>query len=58
MQKELAEFNVKLVNEPIVIDNNIITSYCPSTVSGVTFALLEKLTSKEERDIVKEAMFF
>lgn len=57
-QKELAGFNVKVVNEPIVIDNNIITSYCPSTASGVAFALLEKLTSKEEMDIVKEAMGF
>lgn len=57
-QKQLAEFNVKVVNKPIVIDNNIITSYCPSTASGVAFALLEKLTSKEEMDIVKEAMGF
>lgn len=41
-----------MVNEPIVIDNNIITFYCLSTASGVAFALLEKLMSKEEVDIV------
>ena len=57
-QKQLAEFNVEVINEPIVIDNNIITSYCPSTASGVAFALLEKLTSKEEMEIVKKAMGF
>lgn len=57
-QKQLAEFNVQVVNEPIVIDNNVITSYCPSTASGVAFALLEKLTSKDEMEIVKKAMGF
>lgn len=57
-QKQLAEFGVNVVNEPIVIDNNIITSYCPSTASGVAFALLEKLTSKEKMKVVKNAMGF
>ncbi|WP_434799285.1 DJ-1/PfpI family protein [Terrisporobacter vanillatitrophus] len=57
-QKQLAEFGVNVQNEPIVIDNNIITSYCPSTASGVAFALLEKLTSKEEMNVVKKAMGF
>lgn len=57
-QKQLAEFSVEVVNEPIVIDNNIITSYSPSTASGVAFALLEKLTSKEEMEVVKESMGF
>jgi len=33
-----------VVNEPIVIDRNIITSYCPETALGVAFKLLEKLT--------------
>lgn len=57
-QKQLREFGVNVVNEPIVIDNNIITSYCPQTASGVAFALLEKLTSKEKMEIVKTAMGF
>jgi 4-methyl-5(b-hydroxyethyl)-thiazole monophosphate biosynthesis len=57
-QKQLAEFNVDIVNEPIVIDKNIITSYCPSTATGVAFKLLELLTSKEEMEVVKQAMGF
>lgn len=57
-QKELAAFGVDVVNEPIVIDKNVITSYCPETASGVAFKLLEMLTSKEEMEIVKKAMGF
>jgi 4-methyl-5(b-hydroxyethyl)-thiazole monophosphate biosynthesis len=57
-QKQLAEFLVDVVNEPIVIDRNIITSYCPETASGVAFKLLELLTSKEQMEVVKKAMGF
>ena len=57
-QAQLREFNVNVINEPIVTDNNIITSSCPATASGVGFLLLEKLTSKEEMEIVKKAMGF
>lgn len=57
-QKQLAEFSVDVVNEPIVIDKNIITSYCPETASEVAFKLLELLTSKEQMEIVKKAMGF
>ncbi|EGW36921.1 DJ-1/PfpI family protein [Desulfosporosinus sp. OT] len=57
-QKQLAEFLVDVVNEPIVIDKNIITSYCPETASGVAFKLLELLTSKEQTEVVKKAMGF
>lgn len=57
-QKQLAEFSVDVVNEPIVIDRNIITSYCPETASKVAFKLLELLTSKEQTEIVKKAMGF
>jgi protein deglycase len=57
-QKQLAEFLVDVVNEPIVIDKNIITSYCPETASGVAFKLLELLTSKEQMEVVKKAMGF
>ncbi len=57
-QKQLAEFGVNVVNEPIVIDGNIITSYCPQTAAGVAFALLEKMTSKEQMELVKSAMGF
>lgn len=57
-QKQLKEFDVDVVNEPIVVDKNIITSYCPETASGVAFKLLEKLTSIEKMKIVKNAMGF
>ena len=57
-QKQLKEFQVDVVNEPIVVDKNIITSYCPETAPGVAFKLLEMLTSAEEMKQVKQAMGF
>lgn len=57
-QKQLAEFGVDVIDEPIVIDDNVITSYCPETASGVAFKLLEKLTSTEQMETVKAAMGF
>lgn len=57
-QKELAEFGVNVINEPVVVDKNIITSYCPQTAPDVAFKLLEMLTSKEKVNLVKEAMGF
>lgn len=55
-QKQLETFGVNVLNEPIVIDKNIITSYSPQTAPEVAFQLLEKLTSKEQMEIVKGAM--
>lgn len=57
-QKVLQEFGVTIVNEPIVVDDNIITSYCPQTSYGMALLLLEKLTSFREMTLVKEAMGF
>ena len=57
-QKQLLDFGVNVVNEPIVIDQNIITSYCPETAPGVAFELLRLLTSETKMEIVKEAMGF
>ncbi|AKP44269.1 TPA: DJ-1/PfpI family protein [Clostridioides difficile] len=57
-QRQLSEFDVNVVNEPIVVDKNIITSYCPETAPHVAFKLLEMLTSKEQMDEVKLAMGF
>ena len=57
-QKQLKEFHVDVVNEPIVVDKNIITSYCPETAPAVAFKLLEMLTSPEETEQVKLAMGF
>lgn len=55
-QKQLAQFGVEVVNEPIVVDKNVITSYCPETAAGVAFQLLAMLTSNEKMQEVKEAM--
>lgn len=57
-QKQLRAFDVNVVNEPIVVDGNVITSYCPETASGVAFKLLELLTSRKQMEIVKKAMGF
>lgn len=57
-QKVLQEFGANIVQSPIVVDENIITSYGPQTSYGVALLLLEKLTSHEEMILVKEAMGF
>jgi 4-methyl-5(b-hydroxyethyl)-thiazole monophosphate biosynthesis len=57
-QKQLARFGVNVLDSPIVVDDNVITSYCPATAPDVAFKLLEKLTSSEQMEIVKEAMGF
>lgn len=57
-QKQLAAFGVDVVNEPLVVDRNVITSYCPQTAPDVAFTLLEMLTSTAKADIVKKAMGF
>lgn len=55
-QKQLAEFGVNVLNKRIVIDDNIITSYCPETAPHVAFELLKKLCGEEKMLIVKNAM--
>ena len=55
-QKQLAEFGVNVVNERVVVDDNIITSYCPETAPNVAFEPLKKLCGDEKMFIVKEAM--
>ena len=57
-QKQLKAFGVDVINEPLVLDKNIITSYCPETAPAVAFKLLEKLLSTEKMEIVKHAMGF
>lgn len=52
------EFGATIVQTPIVVDENIITSYGPQTSYGVALLLLEKLTSHQEMVLVKEAMGF
>ncbi len=56
-QKELAEFGVNVIpDQRVVVDKNIITSFCPETAADVAFTLLEKLVGKEKTAVVSEAM--
>jgi len=57
-QTELKEYSVNVVNEPIVIDQKIITSWNPSTAIDVAFKLLELLTSKEQSNFIRNIMGF
>lgn len=54
----LKEYGVDVLDEPIVIDDNIITSHGPSTAIDVAFILLGKLTSYENVKSVKKLMGF
>lgn len=53
---ELKKYKVKLLDNPIVIDNSLITSNGPSTAVEVSFILLEKLTSRENTLKVRNLM--
>lgn len=56
-QKQLAQYEgVEVVNERVVVDGNIVSSYCPETAPDVAFQLLEMLTSKEDMLKVHELM--
>lgn len=57
-QKQLAGLGVTVKNQRVVIDKNIITSYCPETAPDVAFALLEQLVGTEKMRAVKAAMGF
>lgn len=57
-QNQLKEFGVDIINEPIVIEGNIITSLNPATGIDVAFKLLELLTTKEKSDNIKKLMGF
>ncbi|HWR28190.1 MAG TPA: DJ-1/PfpI family protein [Negativicutes bacterium] len=57
-QKELASFGVNVVNHPIVIDGNIITSYAPATAMDVAYTLLELLTTTKNCNEIKYLMGF
>ena len=57
-KKKLKSFGVRLVNEPIVIEGNVITSWNPSTAIDVALKLLEWLTDKENADHIRKIMGF
>jgi protein deglycase len=57
-QTQLKEFGAILIDEPIVFEDRIITSWNPSTAINVAFTLLELLTTKANAEKVKNLMGF
>jgi len=57
-QQMLQGFDAKVLNEPVVEDDNMITSWNPSTAIPVALRLLEMLTSKENAGRVSALMGF
>lgn len=55
-QKELAEMGVDVINQPVVIDKNIITSWCPETAASVAFELMRMLLGTEKTKVIMNAM--
>lgn len=57
-REALKEFGVHVINEPIVMDDNLITSWNPSTAINVALLLLELLTTKKNAEKVRQLMGF
>jgi protein deglycase len=54
----LRSFGVNVINKPVVVDKNVITSWNPSTAMEVAFKLLALLTSEKQTEKVKYLMGF
>jgi 4-methyl-5(b-hydroxyethyl)-thiazole monophosphate biosynthesis len=54
----LRSFGVNVINKPVVVDKNVITSWNPSTAMEVAFKLLALLTSEKQAEKVKYLMGF
>lgn len=57
-RKQLAAFGVRVLDQPIVRDGNIITSTSPATAMEVAFELLAKITSPENSNHIRGMMGF
>lgn len=57
-RKALQAFGVHVINQPIVMDDYMITSCNPSTATDVDFLLSEKLTSKMNADKIRQLKRF
>jgi 4-methyl-5(b-hydroxyethyl)-thiazole monophosphate biosynthesis len=57
-REALQGFGVNILNQPIVMDDNIITSWNPSTAVDVALLLLELLTTKSNADKVSQKLGF
>ena len=54
---QLKNYNVIPIEEEIVEDNNLFTCSGPGNALELSFRLLEKLTSNENVNIIKDNMF-
>ncbi|HIF9461728.1 TPA: DJ-1/PfpI family protein [Photobacterium damselae] len=57
-QTQMEEMGVNVIQAPIVIDKNIITSSSPSEAMDVAFNVVERLTSTANLERIKEGMGF
>ena len=57
-RRQLATFGAVVVDEPVVIDGNVITSTSPATAMDVAFDLLAKLCGAEHARQVRHSMGF
>jgi 4-methyl-5(b-hydroxyethyl)-thiazole monophosphate biosynthesis len=57
-REALQGFGVHVLNQPIVVDDNVITSWNPSTAVDVALLLLEHLTTKENATNVRKLLGF
>ena len=57
-QNQLKDFGVNLIQERIVVDDNVITSWDPSTAIDVALLLLQMLTSPANADHIRHIMGF
>lgn len=57
-QDTLRGYGVNVLNQPVVLDDNMITCWNPSTAIDVAFLLLELLTSKANTEYIKSIMGF
>jgi 4-methyl-5(b-hydroxyethyl)-thiazole monophosphate biosynthesis len=57
-REALQSFGVQVINQPVVVDDDVITSWNPSTAMDVAFLLLEKLTTKVNADKIRQLMGF
>jgi 4-methyl-5(b-hydroxyethyl)-thiazole monophosphate biosynthesis len=57
-RETLQEFGVNVLDQPVVMDDDLITSWNPSTAVDVAFLLLEHLTTKNNAGKVRQLMGF
>ncbi|SDJ84795.1 4-methyl-5(b-hydroxyethyl)-thiazole monophosphate biosynthesis [Ferrimonas sediminum] len=57
-QNQMRELGVQVLQQPLVIDDNIITSTSPATAMEVAFTVVETLTSSDNLERIKRGMGF